>query len=66
MMVPYLQLARTVLQFLILVLLIIALAACGDTKRIAEQLPTPPERLVCERAGTAVSIGSVTLDNPNH
>lgn len=27
-------------------------SACGDTKRIAEALPTPPERLICERGGT--------------
>jgi hypothetical protein len=35
-----------------LIALSLALSACGDTKRIAEQIPTPPERLVCERAGT--------------
>ena len=27
-------------------------SACGEPKRIAEHLPTPPERLICERAGT--------------
>lgn len=30
----------------------VTLAACGDTKRVVEHLPTPPERLICERAGT--------------
>lgn len=28
------------------------ISACGETKVIAKALPTPPERLVCERAGT--------------
>jgi hypothetical protein len=32
--------------------LCLAVSACGETKRVAEALPTPPERLVCERAGT--------------
>ena len=34
----------------------LALSACGGTKRVAEHLPTPPERLVCERAGTRPSL----------
>ena len=34
----------------------LALAACGDTKRVAEHLPTPPERLICERVGTRPTI----------
>lgn len=33
-----------------------ALSACGEPKRIAEALPTPPERLICERTGTRPSI----------
>jgi hypothetical protein len=28
------------------------LMGCGTTKRVVEHLPTPPERLVCEAAGT--------------
>lgn len=32
--------------------LCLAVSACGEPKVIAEALPTPPERLVCERAGT--------------
>lgn len=34
------------------VFLALALTACGTTKRVVEHLPTPPERLICERAGT--------------
>lgn len=30
----------------------LTLTACSDTKRVVEHLPTPPERLICERAGT--------------
>lgn len=37
---------------LVLLTLCSAVSACGEPKRIAEALPTPPERLVCERAGT--------------
>lgn len=36
--------------------LCLAASGCGDTKRIAEQLPTPAERLVCERVGTRPTI----------
>lgn len=32
------------------------LTACADTKRVAQHLPTPSERLVCERAGTRPTI----------
>jgi hypothetical protein len=32
------------------------LAACGDTKRVVEHIPTPPDRLICERAGTRPAI----------
>ena len=32
------------------------LAACGEPKRIVESIPTPPERLICENAGTRPSI----------
>lgn len=31
------------------------ISACEE-KRIAEHLPTPPERLICERAGTRPTI----------
>lgn len=35
----------------------LALAACApEPKRIVEHLPTPPERLICERIGTRPSI----------
>lgn len=33
-------------------------SACGDTKRIAEHLPTPVERLICERGGTRPALPS--------
>jgi len=33
-----------------------ALTSCGETKRVAEFIPTPPERLVCEQAGTRPTI----------
>lgn len=34
----------------------ILLTACAETKRVVEHLPTPPERLICERAGTRPTI----------
>jgi hypothetical protein len=34
----------------------LALAGCADTKRVVEHLPTPPERLVCEPAGTRPTV----------
>lgn len=40
----------------VLLPLMILLTACGETKRIAEHLPTPRERLICERAGTRPTI----------
>jgi hypothetical protein len=27
-------------------------SACGGDRRVVESLPTPPERLICEQAGT--------------
>lgn len=30
----------------------VVLSACGETKRSVSFIPTPPERLVCEQAGT--------------
>ena len=36
--------------------LCLAVSACGDTKRVVEHLPTPPERLICERTGTRPTI----------
>jgi hypothetical protein len=36
--------------------LCLAVSACGDTRRVVEHLPTPPERLICERLGTRPSI----------
>lgn len=36
--------------------LCLAASACNDTKRVVEALPTPPERLICERAGTRPTI----------
>lgn len=36
----------------IMILAFAHVAGCTEPKRIAEHLPTPPERLVCERAGT--------------
>lgn len=38
------------------IILAFALTACGATKRVAEFIPTPPERLVCEQAGTRPTI----------
>jgi hypothetical protein len=43
-------------QALALSMLCLAVSACGEPKRIAEALPTPPERLICERAGTRPTI----------
>ena len=40
------------MRYSVSLLLALAVAGCGDTKRIAEHLPTPPERLICEPAGT--------------
>lgn len=37
------------------VLLTLPAAMCGEM-RVVEHLPTPPERLVCERAGTRPTI----------
>lgn len=34
----------------------LTLTGCSEPKRIAEQLPTPPERLVCERGGTRPAV----------
>lgn len=34
----------------------LALTACGEPKRVVESIPTPPERLICEAAGTRPSI----------
>lgn len=34
----------------------VTLSACSTTKRVVELLPTPPERLICERAGTRPSL----------
>ena len=31
-------------------------SSCGDTKRIVEALPTPADRLICERIGTRPTI----------
>lgn len=39
-----------------LLLTVASLTACADTKRVVEMLPTPPERLVCEAAGTRPTI----------
>lgn len=36
--------------------LCLAVSACGDTKRVVEALPTPPERLICEQAGTRPAV----------
>jgi hypothetical protein len=36
--------------------LALALCACGETKRVAEFIPTPPERLVCQQTGTRPAI----------
>ena len=33
-----------------------ALSACGEPKRVVTSIPTPPERLVCEAAGTRPTI----------
>lgn len=41
--------------------LALALGACGETKRVAEFIPTPPERLVCEQAGSRPAIPSETV-----
>jgi hypothetical protein len=35
--------------------LFLAVSACGE-KRTVEALPTPPERLICERTGTRPAI----------
>lgn len=47
------QLSR---KALVLSTLCLAASACSDTKRVVEYLPTPPERLICERTGTRPSI----------
>lgn len=44
---------RTVLA---LSTLCLAVSACGDTKRVAEFIPTPPQRLICEPAGTRPAV----------
>lgn len=36
--------------------LLVSLAACGEPKRVVESLPTPPERLICEPAGTRPAV----------
>lgn len=36
--------------------LCLAVSACGDTKRVVEALPTPPERLICEQTGTRPAV----------
>lgn len=36
--------------------LFLAVSACGETKRSVEFIPTPPERLVCEKVGTRPTI----------
>lgn len=41
---------------LALSMLCLAVSACEETKRVVESLPTPPERLICERAGARPSI----------
>ena len=47
------MLRRTILA---LSTLCLAVSACGDTKRVAEFIPTPPTRLVCDAAGTRPTI----------
>lgn len=34
----------------------LVISACGDTKRVVEAIPTPPERLICEQAGTRPAV----------
>jgi len=34
----------------------LAISACGGEKRTAEFIPTPPERLICDRLGTRPTI----------
>jgi len=34
----------------------LAVSACGEPKRTVSFIPTPPERLVCERTGTRPTI----------
>lgn len=40
--------------------LCLAVSACGEQKYTAEFIPTPPERLVCELAGTRPTIQPTT------
>lgn len=47
-------------------LALLALTACGETKRVAEFIPTPPERLVCEQAGTRPTIPPETVIDWTH
>lgn len=46
--------------------LALLLCACGETKRVAEFIPTPPERLVCEQAGTRPTIPPETTIDWTH
>ena len=39
----------------LILLAAVALAGC-ETKRVVEHLPTPPERLICEPAGTRPTV----------
>lgn len=41
--------------------LCLAVSACGADKYTAEFIPTPPERLVCEQAGTRPTIPPETV-----
>ena len=43
---------KRIVTALVLSTLCLATSACDNTKRVAEHLPTPKERLVCELAGT--------------
>ena len=43
-------------QKVVLIALSIPLCACETTKRTASFIPTPPERLICERSGTRPTI----------
>lgn len=44
--------ARRTERLILPLFALLALAACGTAKRVVDALPTPPERLICERAGT--------------
>jgi hypothetical protein len=44
----------------------LAVSACGGKERVVTQLPTPPERLICEEAGTRPTVPAEYRIDWNH